>query len=416
MSNTYLVLQGTLRRSFYLEHGGEFDVLLTLLYVFQGLCVVLNLFTLYWRFSRGKFWLFRVAHTTSGATLWLPNSLLFWLFWSTVYHAFAIYYTYRTILSGKVGSDMTDYSFCMTTPWLAVWVGGVFWAWSTTLAPFLLPRGVSEFSRYGTLVPALITAFYIMTLVGGVTPILTYAILANKEFNSLFVLFQQMDKTLTQASIDFISGNTSQVPSDSVLAAGQAIFEAKFDQFVALWVPLWQTWVALDFLMLGVYIGSAWMAWRDLSRAFNDLLRTRNSSGDIQYARQMSRLIWNQRSLVLSSVVVIFVLFCAIGFSVPLAVKSTTVKILSGERIAEVVRLASLLCATSLTGFSNVGIFILSLATLQSNAPRETNTILRRKRSAQGAAFVTTGQVDVTVEVQLHEVADQKSKDGLSHF
>lgn len=61
-----------------------------------------------------------------------------------------------------------------------------------------------------------------------------------------------MDKTLTQASIDFISGNTSQVPSDSVLAAGQAIFEAKFDQFVALWVPLWQTWVALDFLMLGV--------------------------------------------------------------------------------------------------------------------------------------------------------------------
>lgn len=418
MSDPYAVQQALLREAFYVDHGKEWNIILTLLYVLEGIGLLVALTSIGLRVFSGKLWLFRVAQTGSSITLLLPNSLVFWLLSSVAYHSFALYYTWRTWISGSVGGDMINYVFCISTPWLAMWIGGLFWAWSTTLAPFLLPQGNPDPSRRYTVLPVLITLFYSLTLLGCAIPVLTYALLANKEFNRLFVLFKAIDQVLSQASLDLSSGKTSLLPDPTTLAEGQAIFMVQFNKFANRWISLWQTWVSLDFLMLVVYVGALYLAHRELLKAIETLRRTKNASGDTQYSRKMARLVWNQRSLWFSGVLCTVFLTNAIGFVMPLAVRSSSIRVLHGDRLTEVLRLSSLLSAALLTVTSDIAILALSLDGYWSKSSHDANAVFRRGRSKASSPFNSTGsnpRVEVTVEVQLHEVKDfDKSNDGMS--
>lgn len=134
--NPFLATQDILRHSFYVHYGNELAVTTVIVYVLGGLNLSMVLATLVLRWRGGEFWLFRVYTRRETGKLLTPNPLLCWLLSSLAFFAckcpflymcsdkdaessvsVALYYNYRTYQARTVGSDLTNYTFCIMTPW-----------------------------------------------------------------------------------------------------------------------------------------------------------------------------------------------------------------------------------------------------------------------------------------------------------
>lgn len=85
-----------------------------------------------------------------------------------------------------------------------------------------------------------------------VTAIVVQGVFASRKFNQLFALFQEMDKVLTDASIAYQAGQISLLPDPAAMAAGEATFQAVFDDFVDLWIHAWIIWIVVDMIFISV--------------------------------------------------------------------------------------------------------------------------------------------------------------------
>lgn len=416
MSDPYASAQTVLRKGFYIDHGAEFEAILILVYALFSLSIFLNIINIGVRWHRGKVWLVRI-HSTTGGNFAVPNPVVAWNIFSTIFFALGLYYTHFTWLSGIVGSDLRNYIYWMVTVWIPAWVAEVCWAWSTALAPFLTPKGSLgstrlDIRRY----PRTVTAFFIITIIMSVTAIVVQGVFASRKFNQLFALFQEMDKVLTDASIAYQAGQISLLPDPAAMAAGEATFQAVFDDFVDLWIHAWIIWIVVDMIFISIFVFAVFFSWRDLRQAIKSVQGRHTASTDNQ------SLLWSYRTLMATSLVITIKLAAYVAIDIPLSNRPTTIKALHGERIAEVIRLWSLLAAGVLGGVINIVLSILTLRTSPSSSPRssgDSGTVFRRAHPSQNTppsykSSLGSSGVQVTVELQLEleEVRDME-KEGI---
>lgn len=403
--NPFLATQDILRHSFYVHYGNELAVTTVIVYVLGGLNLSMVLATLVLRWRGGEFWLFRVYTRRETGKLLTPNPLLCWLLSSLAFFAFALYYNYRTYQARTVGSDLTNYTFCIMTPWIFIWIGGWIWAWSQALAPFLSPPidGAESASHRG--IPRMnakfLTAFYPITLACSITTLLTLGILADTKFNKLFTVFKSLDALLSVASSAVETGSSSVAEDVTSLTAAQLVFYSTFDEFADRWTAVWIGWVVLDVLFLFVFTYAVVVQWRSLSQAIS-VLQASHFAGDNQRSRHRKRLIWSYRSFVATSMLIVVTCALALCSQAPLAVKSVSVKALQGAELTKVLRLASLLFPTAISSGINSMIFGLAILNFHKRASGSHETTVKRP-------YPSTA-VLVTVDVELHETNLENKK------
>lgn len=128
-------------------------------------------------------------------------------------------------------------------------IGGWFVAWGTTLASILPRSGTSRLARH----PLLINTFFIacpVVFLGLSAPAIAFA---NKEFNTAFSIFVDLEQSLFVAAQEFdLSGNASRLPT--FLAALERLGHIRTDRLVPSWRSSWIVLSFFNALMLAVRV------------------------------------------------------------------------------------------------------------------------------------------------------------------
>lgn len=396
MSDPYKTAQLSLRQGFYLKHGPEFEGILIIVYVLYSVSIVLNLVNFGVRWKRGQIWLFRIYPTPTGPFA-IPNPVSAWLIWSTLYYAIGLYFTRFTWMSGIVGSNMKNYTLWIMIVWIPGWLAMVMWGWAAALTPFLSPRGSTKMPLDARLYPKTVTAICLLTIVLSLIAILVQAFLANNKFNRLFSLFTEMDKVLDAASSAYQAGELDLLPTPAAMASAETVFDEAFQDFVDAWIRVFVTWIAIDSILICLFVFAVFVSWRDLRKAIASMQDVHQSW---RIDTSMS-VMWRFRTLVATSTVITLNFGIYTAIDVPLVIRSVTIKVLHGERITEVLRLGALLSAGVIGGSVNVVLTFITFRLSPSASSRSsgTGTFFRRTSPRDTA-------VPISVEIPLHDTTN----------
>lgn len=102
------------------------------------------------------------------------------------------------------------------------------------------------------------------------------------------------------------------------------------------WIAIWITWVAMDIVFATVFFLAICVQWRDLRFAIRSVTGRGSASWDTQSSAHLSNLKWSYRILIATGLIILSILIMFICIETPMIYRLTILKVLNGERIAEV--------------------------------------------------------------------------------
>lgn len=136
-------------------------------------------------------------------------------------------------------------------------------------------------------------------------------------------------------------GRFDLLPDPETLAAGQALFDKSFEELTNRWIAVWCGYLGIDSVFIVIFVFAMWAQHRDLRQAITSA-KVGTTSWDTQSSQHMANLVWSFRSLQITGVTVVLILFSFMGLQIPLINRTTTVKALHGETISTILKLLAL--------------------------------------------------------------------------